>query len=201
MTRPAMTGEVASPVLPGDWVADPAACTLAFAVRNFGLRTVTGQIPLTRADVSVGPSGQPDSIRAKLDARGIRTGNPRRDNDLRGRRFLATDRWPVITFEAAYIKPVQNRLDGKRKPHRQGHPVPGAARRRQLHHPGGWPGGSGRPARDRPPGPPLGRRDRRAGLPHRSPDLALAGGAAPAAGRTAAALTFSDIRSFICSPI
>ncbi len=27
MTRPAMTGEVASPVLPGDWVADPAACT------------------------------------------------------------------------------------------------------------------------------------------------------------------------------
>jgi YceI-like domain len=107
MTRPAMTGEVASPVLPGDWVADPAACTLAFAVRNFGLRTVTGQIPLTSADVSVGPSGQPDSIRAELDARGIRTGNPRRDNDLRGRRFLATDRWPVITFEASYIKPLQ----------------------------------------------------------------------------------------------
>ena len=30
MTRPAMTGEVASPVLPGDWIADPAACTLAY---------------------------------------------------------------------------------------------------------------------------------------------------------------------------
>jgi hypothetical protein len=84
MTRPAMTGEVTSPVLPGDWVADPAACTLAFAVRKFG--------------------------------------------------------------------------------------------------------------------PPLGRRDRRAGLPHRSPDLALAGGSAPAAGRTAAAPTFSGMRSFICSP-
>ena len=36
MTHPAMTAGVASPVLPGDWVADPAACTLAFAVRNFG---------------------------------------------------------------------------------------------------------------------------------------------------------------------
>jgi polyisoprenoid-binding protein YceI len=107
MTHPAMTREVASPVLPGDWVADPAACTLAFAVRNFGLRTVTGQIPLTSAVVSVGPSGEPDSIRAELDADGIRTGNPRRDNDLRGRRFLATDRWPVITFEAGYVKPVR----------------------------------------------------------------------------------------------
>jgi hypothetical protein len=30
MTRPAMTGEVASPVLPGDWIPDPAACTLAY---------------------------------------------------------------------------------------------------------------------------------------------------------------------------
>jgi polyisoprenoid-binding protein YceI len=107
MTHPAMTREVASPMLPGDWVADPAACTLAFAVRNFGLRTVTGQIPLTSAVVHVGPSGEPVSIRAELDAGGIRTGNPRRDNDLRGRRFLATDRWPVITFEASYVKPVR----------------------------------------------------------------------------------------------
>jgi polyisoprenoid-binding protein YceI len=98
MTHPTMTREVASPMRPGDWVADPAACTLAFAVRNFGLRTVTGQIPLTSAVVHVGPSGEPVSIR---------TGNPRRDNDLRGRRFLATDRWPVITFEAGYVKPVR----------------------------------------------------------------------------------------------
>jgi polyisoprenoid-binding protein YceI len=107
MTRPATAGGVTSPLLPGHWVADPAACTLAFAVRNFGLRTVTGQIPLTSAVVSVGPSGEPDSIRAELDADGIRTGNPRRDNDLRGRRFLATHRWPVIAFEAGYIKPTQ----------------------------------------------------------------------------------------------
>jgi polyisoprenoid-binding protein YceI len=107
MTHPTMTAGMASPVLPGDWVADPAACTLAFAVRNFGLRTVTGQIPLTSAVVHVGPDGEPVSIHAELDARGIRTGNPRRDKDLRGRRFLATDRWPVITFEAGYIKPAQ----------------------------------------------------------------------------------------------
>jgi len=45
------------------------------------------------------------SVRAELDAAGIDTGHPRRDQDLRGRRFPATDRWPVITFEAHDIRP------------------------------------------------------------------------------------------------
>ena len=90
---------------PGDWTADPAACSLTFSVRNFGLRTVTGQIPLLRAVVHVDAGGHPVSIRAELDAEGIGTGHRRRDQDLRGRRFFATDRWPVIEFEADEISP------------------------------------------------------------------------------------------------
>ena len=35
MARPSPAEAAPSPVLPGDSVADPAACTLAFAVRNF----------------------------------------------------------------------------------------------------------------------------------------------------------------------
>jgi polyisoprenoid-binding protein YceI len=108
MTHPAASEAVTSPVPPGDWVADPAACSLAFAVRNFAVRTVTGQIPLLSAVVHVSPDGVPASVRAELDARGLRTGNVRRDNDLRGRRFLATDRWPVIRFEADLITPAQD---------------------------------------------------------------------------------------------
>jgi polyisoprenoid-binding protein YceI len=100
----AMTG-TASQVRPGYWAADPAACTLTFAVRNFALRTVTGQVPLTGAVIQVDPGGQPASVRAELDARGIDTGNRRRDKDLRGRRFLATDQWPAIMFEASHIQP------------------------------------------------------------------------------------------------
>ena len=107
MARPSPAEAAPSPVLPGDWVADPAACTLAFAVRNFAVRTVTGQIPLTSAVVHVGLDGEAVSLRAELDARGLRTGHVRRDKDLRGRRFLATDRWPVITFEAGYIQPAR----------------------------------------------------------------------------------------------
>jgi len=104
MTHAAMTG-TASDVRPGAWTADPASCSLAFAVQNFRLRTVTGRIPLVGATVHVDPGGRPVSIRAELDAAGIDTGHPRRDQDLRGRRFLATDRWPGITFEADDIRP------------------------------------------------------------------------------------------------
>jgi polyisoprenoid-binding protein YceI len=101
----ATMAEIASRVRPGDWVADPAASALTFAVRNFRWRTVTGHIPLTSAAVHVGPGGHPVNARAELDARGIDTGHPRRDQDLRGRRFLAADRWPAMTFEAEDIRP------------------------------------------------------------------------------------------------
>ena len=106
MTHPAVSTAEASSVPPGDWMADPAACSVAFAVQNFAVRTVTGQIPLLSAVVHVGQVGGPASVRAELDARGIRTGHLRRDSDLRGRRFLATDRWPVIRFEANLIEPA-----------------------------------------------------------------------------------------------
>ena len=104
MNRATMA-EIASRVRPGDWVADPAASTLTFAVRNFGWRTVTGRIPLTSAAVHVGPGGDPVSARAELDARGIDTGHRRRDHDLRGRRFLAAGQWPAMTFETEDIRP------------------------------------------------------------------------------------------------
>jgi polyisoprenoid-binding protein YceI len=103
MTNPT-TAAAAGPAQPGDWIADLAASTVSFTVRNFGLRSVTGQVPLVSAHVTVGPSGQPVSVRAELDARGIDTGHPRRDRDLRGARFLATDRWPAITFQASTVR-------------------------------------------------------------------------------------------------
>ena len=103
MTNPT-AAETPGPFQPGEWAADLAACTASFTVRNFGLRFVTGKIPLTRASVTVNRSGQPISIRAELDPRGIDTGNRRRDSDLRGARFLAASRWPAITYQASAVQ-------------------------------------------------------------------------------------------------
>jgi polyisoprenoid-binding protein YceI len=103
MTNPT-AAPAAGPAQPGEWIADLAASTVSFTVRNFGLRSVTGQVPLVSASVTVGPGGQPVSVRAELDARGIDTGDRRRDRDLRRARFLATDRWPAITFQASSVQ-------------------------------------------------------------------------------------------------
>jgi polyisoprenoid-binding protein YceI len=103
MTNPTATG-TAAPAQPGEWTADMTASTVSFTVRNFWLRSVTGQVPLVSASVTVGLGGQPVGVRAELDARGIDTGHRRRDSDLRGPRFLATDRWPAITFQASHVQ-------------------------------------------------------------------------------------------------
>jgi len=52
MTNPTAAG-TAGPAQPGEWVADLAASTVSFTVRNFGLRSVTGQVP--RAAGRAGP--------------------------------------------------------------------------------------------------------------------------------------------------
>jgi polyisoprenoid-binding protein YceI len=103
MTNPAAAAATAF-IRPGDWVADVTGCTVTFSVRNFRLRTVTGQFPLTGAVVTVGPDGRPAGIRAELDAGGVDTGNQRRDSDLRGSRFLSTGQWPAITYTAGQIR-------------------------------------------------------------------------------------------------
>jgi polyisoprenoid-binding protein YceI len=103
MTNPAAT-QAPQPTVPGDWTADLSRCTVTFVVPNFRSRTVTGQMPVTSASVTVGPDGQPVALRAELDASGIDTGNRRRDSDVRGPRFLGTGRWPAMGFEADDIR-------------------------------------------------------------------------------------------------
>ena len=104
MTHTAITGP-ASYVRPGDWAAEPAACSLTFAVRNFVLGTVTGQIPLASATVRVDAGGHPVSIRAELDADGIDTGHRPVARKRVPRRSRSRRRWPVMRFEAASIQP------------------------------------------------------------------------------------------------
>lgn len=106
MTHLAAAGTIGH-IAPGDWAADPLASTISFTVANFGVRKVTGQMPLTSAAVTIALDGRPVSIRAEIDARGIDTGHQRRDGDLRGPRFLGTATWPVISFTADHIEPAE----------------------------------------------------------------------------------------------
>ena len=75
----------------GMWTADLTRTRAAFAARHLFGQTVHGTIAVTGGTLEVGPDGQPRRFQATLDPASIDTGNPRRDADLRGRRFLAVE--------------------------------------------------------------------------------------------------------------
>ena len=75
----------------GMWTADLTRTRAAFAARHLFGQTVHGTIAVTGGTLDVGPDGQPRRFQATLDPASIDTGNPRRDADLRGRRFLAVE--------------------------------------------------------------------------------------------------------------
>jgi polyisoprenoid-binding protein YceI len=69
-----------------------------FAVCNFGLKTVTGTVPITSAWIDVDAAGTPTAVHASLDLGSLDTGNARRDRDLRKPSLLDLDRYPTLIF-------------------------------------------------------------------------------------------------------
>ena len=89
----------------GTWTVEVP--TLAcFAARNFGVKTVRGTIALTTGTVEIGPDGQPSRLAGTLDPASIDTGNPHRDRDLRGKRFLDVANHPLMDVVASHIEPT-----------------------------------------------------------------------------------------------
>ncbi len=85
------------------WTADLTHTRVTFAARHLFGQTVHGTIAVTAGESDVGPDGRPQRFHATLDPASIGTGNPRRDDDLRGRRFLDAGAHPLMEVAAARI--------------------------------------------------------------------------------------------------
>jgi polyisoprenoid-binding protein YceI len=90
-------------VAAGTWTADLAHTRAAFTARHFFGQPVHGTITVTAATIEVGKDGFPQRFHAKLDPASIDTGHTRRDADLRGKRFLAVDSYPLLEVTADRI--------------------------------------------------------------------------------------------------
>ena len=87
----------------GAWTVDIAHTRVTFAARHLFGQTVHGTIAVTAGRIDVGPDGCPLRFHATLDPASIDTGNPRRDHDLRGQRFLQAEVYPLMEIAAARI--------------------------------------------------------------------------------------------------
>ena len=88
------------PVATGRWVVDPARSGATISFGNFGVRTVTGSVPVLAGTLEVTDGGRPRRLSAELDLSAIDTGHARRDADLRKPSLLDLDTHPVLTYEA-----------------------------------------------------------------------------------------------------
>jgi polyisoprenoid-binding protein YceI len=79
-----------------------------FAVRNFGVRTVCGSIPIREASVQVDRAGRPTTVDATLDLASIDTANVRRDRDLAKPGLLGTEHHPNLTFHGYRVVADEN---------------------------------------------------------------------------------------------
>jgi polyisoprenoid-binding protein YceI len=96
-----MTAAAPTLLRTGRWQFVSSLTSARLAVRNFGVKTVHGQLPVLEAWVDVDASGRPTAVHATLDLAGLDTGNARRDRDLRAPRLLDTAKYPTVTFDAA----------------------------------------------------------------------------------------------------
>jgi polyisoprenoid-binding protein YceI len=94
-----MTGVLQRPITAGRWEVLNSLSGAGFAVRNLGVKTVRGTVPIRAAWVEVDGQGRPVAVKAELDLTGIATGNARRDRDLAKPNLLDTARHPTLRFQ------------------------------------------------------------------------------------------------------
>ncbi len=100
---------IAAPEVAGasTWNIDPAHTAAQFGVRHLMVSTVrghlgkvTGVVNLDEADITK------SSVEATIDAAGIDTREPKRDEHLRSADFLDVARYPTITFKSKKVSKV-----------------------------------------------------------------------------------------------
>ena len=87
------------------WNIDPDHTVAEFAVRHMMICTVHGQFNRISGVLNFDPANvAAASFEVEIDAAGVYTGIPRRDNHLRSPDFLDVARYPTITFKSTKVE-------------------------------------------------------------------------------------------------
>jgi polyisoprenoid-binding protein YceI len=89
------------------WEIDPDHTVAAFSVHHFMITLVRGQFNKISGTLEFDPDNPTlSSVEASIEAAGIYTGIPKRDDHLRSADFLDVEHFPTITFKSSRVEAV-----------------------------------------------------------------------------------------------
>ena len=99
---------IASPVVRAQavtWRIDTPHSSAQFSVKHMMISTVRGQFGGVKGTVLYDPKNPAAStVEATIDCSTLNTGEPKRDNDLKGAEFFDVKRYPVMTFKSKSVE-------------------------------------------------------------------------------------------------
>jgi polyisoprenoid-binding protein YceI len=95
-----------TPAAPANsWRIDPLHSQANFTVKHMMISTVRGTFGGVRGTIIYDPKNPgASSVEATIDCSTLNTGEPKRDNDLRGEEFFDVKKYPVMTFKSKSVK-------------------------------------------------------------------------------------------------
>jgi polyisoprenoid-binding protein YceI len=89
------------------WQIDPAHTSAQFAVKHLMVSTVRGTLGKVTGTLNLDETDPTKStVSASIDAAGIDTREPKRDEHLRSPDFLDVTKYPTITFESTKVEQI-----------------------------------------------------------------------------------------------
>src|SRR5260370_38951338 len=97
-----LTGLVAQDT---SWRIDPLHSLAQFSVRHMMISTVRGQFGGVKGTIHYDPKNPTAAtVEATIDCTSINTGEPKRDNDLKGEEFFDVRKYPVMKFKSKRVE-------------------------------------------------------------------------------------------------
>ncbi len=87
------------------WRIDPLHSLAQFSVKHMMISTVRGQFGAVKGTLKYDPANPTAaSIDATIDCTTINTGEPKRDNDLKGEEFFDVKKYPVMKYKSRKVE-------------------------------------------------------------------------------------------------
>jgi polyisoprenoid-binding protein YceI len=90
---------------PGQWSIDPVHTSITITARHLGLASVRVQIKRFAGTIDIAEPAERSTVRARLLADSLDTGNKMRDDHLRSADFLDVDVYPYIDYTSTGLTP------------------------------------------------------------------------------------------------